>query len=81
MSSQVLVYTTDDCIECEYVKRFLESEGIAFLTKNIKDNPEYEQEVQAYGYLGVPVTVFKEQAIKGLTPDLQKLVKAVRDQG
>lgn len=81
MSVAVLVYTTNDCIECEYVKRFLESEGIEFMTKNIKDNPEYEKEVQAYGYLGVPVTVFKEHAIKGLTPDLQKLVEAVRDQG
>ena len=78
MNKQVIVYTTKDCIECTMVKRVLAEEGISFEVRDLSINPEYQKEVETYGYLGVPVTVAGEMAVKGFTNELQELIKIVK---
>ncbi|WP_040209321.1 glutaredoxin family protein [Neobacillus jeddahensis] len=78
MAKQVIVYTTNDCIECTMVKQVLIQEGISFVTRNIATNPEYQTEVEKYGYLGVPVTVFGDRAIKGFTNELKELMELAK---
>lgn len=74
MKKQVIVYTTNDCIECTMVKQVLTQEGIEFEIRDISKNPEYQKEVEAYGFLGVPVTVVDNRAVKGFTNELKELM-------
>ncbi|MGG3470574.1 glutaredoxin family protein [Neobacillus pocheonensis] len=78
MSKQVIVYTTNDCIECTMVKQVLTQEGISFETRNVSTNPEYQKEVEAYGFLGVPVTVVDHRAVKGFTNELKELMELAK---
>ncbi|MCH6266774.1 MULTISPECIES: glutaredoxin family protein [Neobacillus] len=79
MSKQVIVYTTNDCIECTMVKKVLTEEGIPFETRNVAENPEYQKEVEKYGFLGVPVTVVNNRAVKGFTNDLKELMELAKE--
>lgn len=79
MSKQVIVYTTNDCIECTMVKKVLTDEGIPFETRNVAENPEYQKEVEKYGFLGVPVTVVNNRAVKGFTNDLKELMELAKE--
>ncbi|QCJ42443.1 glutaredoxin family protein [Bacillus sp. S3] len=74
-NEQIIVYTTNDCIECMMVKQVLTNEGIAFEVRNVADSPAYQKEVEKYGFLGVPVTVLGDRAIKGFTNELKELME------
>lgn len=78
MSEKVIVYSTQNCMECEVVKEWLTKENIPFEVRDVLKSPEYQAEVEKFGFLGVPVTVVGDQAVKGFNPDLEKLVEAVR---
>jgi glutaredoxin-like protein NrdH len=71
---KVIVYTTNDCIECTMVKQVLTDEEISFEVRNIAENPEFQAEVEKYGFLGVPVTVFAGKAVKGFTNELKEIM-------
>lgn len=75
VGKQVIVYTTNDCIECTMVKQVLTQERIGFEIRNIAENPEYQKQVEKYGYLGVPVTVYQDHTVKGFTNELKDLIK------
>jgi len=78
MNKQVIVYTTKDCIECTMVKKVLSEEGIEFEARDVSANPEYQKEVEKYGYLGVPVTVVEDCAVKGFTNELKELMEIAK---
>lgn len=78
MPSKAIVYTTNDCIECTFVKQVLSQEGIPFEIRNIAENPHYQKEVEKYGFLGVPVTVYEGRAVKGLTNELKELIELAK---
>ncbi|MFJ5716387.1 glutaredoxin family protein [Neobacillus sp. NPDC093127] len=74
MKKQVIVYTTNDCIECDMVKKVLTQEGIPFETRNVFANSQYQKEVEKLGFMGVPVTVVDHRAVKGFTNELKELM-------
>jgi glutaredoxin-like protein NrdH len=74
MNKTVIVYTTNDCIECTMVKRVLTEEGIPFEARDISKTPAFQKEVEKYGFLGVPVTVLNERAVKGFTNELKEII-------
>ncbi|WP_394237117.1 glutaredoxin family protein [Niallia oryzisoli] len=76
MDKPVIVYTMDDCVECSVVKQMLTAEGIPFEARNITNSEEYKKEVEKYGFLGVPVTVVGERAVKGFNPELIELIQS-----
>ncbi|WP_077247888.1 glutaredoxin family protein [Bacillus sp. FJAT-27225] len=78
MEEKVIVYTTNDCIECTMVKKVLSEEGVPFEVRDISVNPEYKREVEKYGFLGVPVTVYRENAVKGFTNDLKEIIESAK---
>jgi glutaredoxin-like protein NrdH len=78
VNKQIIVYTTQDCIECTMVKRVLTEEGIPFETRDVSTNKEYQKEVEKYGFLGVPVTVYEDRAVKGFTNELKELMELAR---
>ncbi|KAA9030003.1 glutaredoxin family protein [Niallia endozanthoxylica] len=65
----------DDCVECSVVKQMLTAEGIPFEIRNITKSEEYKKEVEKYGFLGVPVTVVGDRAVKGLNQELVELIQ------
>lgn len=78
LTKQVIVYTTNDCIECAMVKKVLTEEGISFETRNISLNSEYQKEVEKFGFLGVPVTVLENRTVKGFTNELKELIELAK---
>ncbi|WP_053366427.1 glutaredoxin family protein [Bacillus sp. FJAT-27245] len=78
MADKVLVYTTNDCIECTMVKRVLEEEGVPFETRNISEDPLFKKEVEQYGFLGVPVTVYGDKAVKGFRNELKEIIELAK---
>ncbi len=78
MTKKVIVYTTNDCIECTMVKKVLTEEGIPFEVKDISTNAAYQTEVEKYGFLGVPVTVLGEKAVKGFTNELKEIMEIAK---
>jgi glutaredoxin-like protein NrdH len=78
MSQGVIVYTTNDCIECTMVKKVLTEEGIPYEVRDISINAEYQLEVEKYGYLGVPVTVLGKTAVKGFTNELKVIIETAK---
>ncbi|WP_062049570.1 glutaredoxin family protein [Bacillus sp. JCM 19034] len=79
MSKQVVVYSADGCVECSYVKQMLKDEGISFEVRDVLKNREYQKEVEKYGFMGIPVTVYEDRAIKGFNPELKEIVEMVKD--
>lgn len=76
--AEVIVYTTNDCVECNIVKRMMTAYEIEFEIRNIMENNVYQEEVSSYGMLGVPVTVYRGRAVKGMNEELQKLVEKIQ---
>ncbi|MDQ0199500.1 glutaredoxin family protein [Neobacillus ginsengisoli] len=75
MIKQIIVYTTNDCIECTLVKKVLTEEGIPFEVRDVSTNENYRKEVEKFGYLGLPVTVVENRAVKGFTNELKELME------
>ncbi|MEH7385290.1 glutaredoxin family protein [Bacillus sp. JJ1521] len=78
MVNEVIVYTTNDCVECTFVKKVLTENGIPFDLRNIAENDVYQKEVERFGFLGVPVTVVGDRAVKGFTPELIELLESLK---
>jgi glutaredoxin-like protein NrdH len=80
MNKQVIVYSAQGCNECNMVKQMLTQEGIPFEVREVLKNQEYQKEVEKFGFMGVPVTVVADQAVKGFNPDeLKKLIEIVKE--
>jgi len=78
MNKQVIVYTTNDCIECTMVKQVLTQEGISFEVRDVSTNADYQREVETYGFLGVPITVVGQRVVKGFTNELKELIDFIK---
>ncbi|WP_010676645.1 glutaredoxin family protein [Bacillus timonensis] len=78
MNKKVIVYTTYDCVECTFVKKVLTENGIPFDVRNIGESEVYQKEVERYGFLGVPVTVVGDRAVKGFNPELIELLDPLK---
>jgi glutaredoxin-like protein NrdH len=75
MKHPIIVYSMEDCVECTFVKKMLTEEGVLFEVRDITSNEEYKKEVEKYGFLGVPVTVAGNRAVKGFNPELIELIQ------
>ena len=76
MNKTVIVYSMEDCVECTFVKKMLTEEGIPFEVRDITSSEENKKEVEKYGFLGVPVTVVGDHAVKGFNPELIELIQS-----
>jgi glutaredoxin 3 len=58
MAKTISIYTTNTCVYCNQVKKFLENKGLTYSLINLDDNPERTNELlELTGQLAVPVTV------------------------
>jgi glutaredoxin-like protein NrdH len=79
MFEKIIVYTTNDCIECTMVKKVLEEEGIPFELRDLSIEPAYQKDVEKLGFMGVPVTVLGDRAVKGFTNELKEIIELAKE--
>lgn len=77
MSKPIIVYSTEDCVECSFLKKMLAEQGFSFEIRDIDKSEKYKVEVEQYGFLGVPVTVVGERAVKGFNQELIDLIESI----
>jgi glutaredoxin-like protein NrdH len=76
--SAIIVYSAPGCSTCELVKNYLKDKGYEFEVRDLLANREYQKEVEAFGILGIPVTVVNGKAIKGFDPTaLEQLLQTL----
>lgn len=71
MAKTISIYTTNTCVYCAQVKKFLESKGLTYTLINLDDHPERTNELlELTGQLAVPVTVVAEEDDKDAPKDV-----------
>lgn len=79
MSRQIIVYSTAGCSDCNLVKQMLTEQGVPFEVRDVMTSTAYQEEVERLGFMGVPVTVAGDHAVKGFdVPQLNALIEAAR---
>jgi adenosylhomocysteine nucleosidase len=79
MGPAVIVYSTQNCVDCNLVKEWLTAKGVSFEARDVMTSRAYQEEVERFGFMGVPVTVAGGKAVKGYQPDeLEKLIAGQR---
>lgn len=77
MSQPVIVYSTTGCSDCNQVKQLLTEQGVSFEVRDVMTSAAYQDEVEKLGFMGVPVTVYGDHAVKGFNvPELKELIAA-----
>jgi adenosylhomocysteine nucleosidase len=76
-SAEVIVYSTQNCVDCNMVKQWLTAKGVSFEVRDVMTSRAYQEEVERFGFMGVPVTVKGEKAVKGFHPaELEQLLES-----
>lgn len=74
--ADVTVYSKQNCMQCNFTKRFLNEHNIPFQTKDVEEDQEALQEVKELGFSSLPVILAKGQkAFHGFHPDKLKQLK------
>lgn len=61
MAKTISIYTTNTCVYCNQVKKFLDNKGLGYTIINLDDEPERTNELlELTGQLAVPVIVVAE---------------------
>lgn len=55
----VTLYSQPGCGPCSFVKKAMESIGLDFIVRDIREDPDAEKRVRELGYPGTPVTEVK----------------------
>lgn len=58
---KVVIYTQEGCGPCTAEKLWLKDNGIDFEEKNIRENPQYLDEIVELGASATPATVIEDE--------------------
>lgn len=68
--NNITLYTKDNCPQCKMTKRFLTDKNVAYVERNIDNEPQYIDWLKEQGFQSVPiVTTEAELTIVGFRPD------------
>ena len=69
MDKNISVYSGKLCGDCQLLKSFMDANGIAYENRDIREQPEYGEELEAKtGKLGVPYLVIDGEWVRGYEP-------------
>jgi glutaredoxin len=69
MDKKIIVYSAKLCGDCQLLKAFMDREGVAYETRDIRDNPEHAEELEREtGKLGVPYLQIDGEWVRGYQP-------------
>lgn len=72
----VTVYTKPECVQCEWTKRLLDKQGIAFAEIDVTADDSAAQELRERGELKLPVVVTPTDRWSGFRPERIKGIAA-----
>lgn len=64
-----IVYTKDNCVQCDMTKRLMDKVGIEYDIVNISQNPEALDKLIELGYRAAPVVITENDSWAGFNPD------------
>ena len=64
-----IVYTKDNCVQCDMTKRLMDKVGIEYDVVNISQNPEALDKLIELGYRAAPVVITENDSWAGFNPD------------
>ena len=71
----VTVFSKNNCMQCNMVKKWLADKAVQFKEINIDDEPQYIEQIKAMGFMAAPIIVKDEVSFSGFLPaELAKLV-------
>ncbi|MBU5271359.1 glutaredoxin family protein [Staphylococcus caprae] len=68
MTSNIIIYTQDECPPCTFVKNYLSEHGIEYTEKNIK-NTQYRNEMINYDAFATPFILLKGEPMYSVDMD------------
>ncbi len=69
MSNEIVVYSAALCLDCQKLKAFMDANGIAYETRDIREQPEHAGElVKQVGKEAVPYVVIDGEWVRGYEP-------------
>ena len=64
-----IVYTKNNCVQCDMTKRLMDKIGVEYETINISENPEELEKLVEMGYRSAPVVMTDNDSWAGFNPD------------
>ena len=66
MKKTIILYSAPLCGDCQALKAFMDANGVAYETRDIKQNPAYAEELEtATGKQGVPYLIVDGEWVRG----------------
>ncbi|MBU5379673.1 MAG: redoxin NrdH [Pantoea sp.] len=66
---RIIIYTKDNCVQCNATKQAMDRHGIAYQLINLDAQPEAADSLKALGYRQVPVVMADNDHWSGFRPD------------
>lgn len=60
MQEKIIIYSKNNCPNCNLVKWGLDAEELKYDERNIDTNPQWKAEFDTYGYSSAPLTIFPD---------------------
>ena len=71
----VTVFSKNNCMQCNMVKKWLVDKAVQFKEINIDDEPQYIDHVKEMGFMAAPIIVKDSLSFSGFHPaELAKLI-------
>lgn len=71
-----IVYTKNNCVQCDMTKRYMDKNGIQYDTVDITENPEALEMILGLGFSSAPVVISEKGTWAGFQPDKINLLAA-----
>jgi len=71
-----IVYTKNNCVQCDMTKRYMDKNGIEYDTVDITENPEALEMILGLGFSSAPVVISDKGSWAGFQPDKINLLAA-----
>lgn len=66
---RIIVYTKDNCVQCNATKNAMDSYGIDYQLVNLDVQPDAVDNLKSLGYRQVPVVMTESEHWSGFRPD------------
>lgn len=74
---ELVIFSKDKCMQCKYLKRELDKNGISYVEKNVSENEDYLREFkEEFNGKNLPMLVRDKEVLSiGFNPDIVEKLK------
>ncbi|EOS94086.1 glutaredoxin-like protein NrdH [Erwinia tracheiphila] len=66
---RIIIYTKNNCVQCNATKTAMDKQGIDYQTVNLDIEPAAVETLKSLGYRQVPVVMAEQEHWSGFRPD------------